>query len=149
MKTFTYILILFTTVLLLSNCQNKKNSDKSNDDLIIEEALIPDGLIINYANWNWNWSSVKEFKDFSITLTNNSNKNLKMVKYRLAIYIYKGRALEKVFSKSYVYSQTLYSGDVVRIQIDDLSGFYLGVNVSQDSSFEWIGEIENIELIEK
>lgn len=70
-----------------------------------------------------------------------------MVRYRIKLYVNENGSKREVFSKSYEYYQRLNSGDIIRIPVYDLAGFYMGVNVSKTENFSWTGYIEDSEVI--
>lgn len=146
------LLIISMTFIGLSSCNFENKSQKENVDEQIQQEDVklpykPYGLDITYANWNYKYAKIKEFEDFTVTLTNKTNENFKMVRYRLKLYVNENGSKREVFSKSYEYYQRLNVGDIIRIPVYDLTGFYMGVNVSEDKNFSWTGYIEDSETI--
>ena len=142
--------IILAIVILFTGCNFET---KTKDDTSIpqdkEERIpyAPYGLDITYANWSWKYAAIKEFEDFTVTLTNKTSEDFKMVKYRIILSVIENGVKRKVFSKSYEYYQRLNIGDVVRIPIYDLSQFYMGVDVSKDNNWTWSGYVEDSEVI--
>lgn len=146
------LLIFSLTFFSLSSCnfENKSQKENMNEQIQQEDVrtpYTPYGLDITYANWNYKYARIKEFEDFTVTLTNKTNENFKMVRYRIKLYVNENGSKREVFSKSYEYYQRLNAGDIIRIPVYDLTGFYMGVNVSENDNFSWTGYIEDSEVI--
>lgn len=128
----------------MSSCNFENKSQKED----VRTPYTPYGLAITYGNWNYKYARIKEFEDFTVTLSNKTNENFKMVRYRIKLYVNENGSKREVFSKSYEYHQRLNAGDVIRIPVYDLSGFYMGVDVSQLQNLSWTGYIEDSEVID-
>jgi hypothetical protein len=145
------LLLLIVMIIAITSCnfdnQSNRDSDKKGGKENVKTPYHPKGLDITYANWHWENANIKEFQDFTISLSNKTDENFKMVKYRLTLYVYENDKKKEVFSKPYEYNQVLNSGDIIRIPINDLNRFYMGVDVSEDSNWTWTGHVEDSETI--
>jgi hypothetical protein len=145
------LLIISTiSIAILTSCNFDKKSSETNSETEIQEdrqPYQPYGLDITHANWHWKYARIKEFEDFTVTLTNKTTEDFKMVKYRLKVFVKENGGKTEVFSKSYEYYQRLNAGDIIRIPVYDLTQFYMGVDVSNDNNWTWTGYIEDSETI--
>jgi hypothetical protein len=144
---FSLLLVLVIVIVACTNNQSaKKNKVKEDQKPIERKAYVPDGLYISAATYHYH---INEFTDFSITLSNNTSENFKMVKYRVTLFSRFGNTSDKheVFSRSYEYLEKLYSGDMIPIRIHDLDGFSMDHDISNQTNWRWDAIIENSDPI--
>lgn len=150
MNRKTLLIVSTFSIAILTGCNFERKNSQTNAETEIQQEkqpYQPYGLGITYANWHWKYARIKEFEDFTVTLTNKTTEDFKMVKYRLKLFVIENGNKREVFSKSYEYYQRLNAGDVIRIPVYDLAQFYMGVDVSKDENWTWTGYVEDSETI--
>lgn len=150
MNKRTFLISSIVSIAILTGCnfENKKSeTGKEVENQEVRQPYQPYGLGITHGNWNWKYARIKEFEDFTVTLSNKTTEDFKMVKYRLKIFVKENGINNEVFSKSYEYYQRVNRGDIIRIPVYDLAQFYMGVNVSNKDNWTWTGYIEDSEPI--
>lgn len=101
----------------------------------------PLGLYFTSWNWQYKYASITTFSEFFVTLSNQSGNDFERIKYRVTIYDTKNGYRTQVFSKILERNEKIYSGDVVRFEVNELRDFYVGVDVSNKNNFECNAEI--------
>jgi hypothetical protein len=154
MNKKTLLIVSTFSIAILTSCnfENKNSGNNKEAEIELQEIrqiYTPYGLDITHGNWHWKYARINEFEDFTVTLTNKTREDFKMVKYRLKVFVKENGVKTEVFSKSYEYYQRLNAGDVIRIPVYDLTQFYMGVNVSQEDNWTWTGYIEDSEVVNK
>lgn len=145
-KIIAFTLLLFAIVACNTNQNSPKGRDET-DQTSERMPYTPFGLHITHGNWHYKYARIQEFEDFTVTLSNKTIENFKMVKYRIKLFTKDGHNKNEVFSKSFEYFQRLNAGDMIRIPVYELGGFYMGVNVSDTSTWTWTGFVEDSEPI--
>ncbi len=149
MNRKTLLIVSTFSIAILTGCNFEKKNSQTNTETEIQvrQPYHPYGLDINHANWHWDYARIEEFEDFTVTLSNKTTEDFKMVKYRLKLFVKENGGKTEVFSKSYEYYQRLNAGDIIRIPVYDLAQFYMGVDVSNKKNWTWTGYVEDSEVI--
>lgn len=101
----------------------------------------PFSLYFTSWNWQYKYASITSFSEFFVTLSNQTGNDFERIKYRVTIYDTKNGNRTQVFSKILERNEKIYNGDVVRFEVNELRGFYVGVDVSNKINFECKAEI--------
>jgi hypothetical protein len=115
----------------LAEIERKKREEKA------KQPYTPYGINFKSCNWEYKYASPKTFSNFFVTLKNTTSNNFKKIKFRVTIYKNDGYPKTEVFSKIIEKNESIYAGDVVRFEVDELRDFYSGVNITDKDNFDW------------
>lgn len=118
----------------------KKEAEENERQRKIElenKPYTPWGLSVGKADWNYYLESKKTFTSFRVKVTNNTAYRVDRVKFQVIIYIGGIDSNYKYFAKTYDQRIVVEPGDVITIDIPDLSDFYLGEDISNQDNW-WI-----------
>jgi hypothetical protein len=107
----------------------------------------PWGLSVGKADWNYYLESKKTFSSFRVKVSNNTAHRVESVKFQVIIYIGGYDSNYKYFAKTYDKRIVVEPGDVITIDIPDLSDFYLGEDISNQDN--WRIECKVLEVYPK
>jgi hypothetical protein len=107
----------------------------------------PWGLSVGKADWNYYLDSKKTFSSFRVKVTNNTDYRVDRVKFQVIIYTGGNDSNYKLFAKTYDERIVVEPGDVITIDIPDLSDFHLGEDVSNQD--KWRIECKVLEVYPK
>jgi len=111
------------------------------------KSYTPWGLQVGKADWNYRENNKDTFTKFRVKITNNTKLHVNRVKFQLSIYTGSSNSSYKFFGKTYdIRSYTewangpnkyinLQPGDVLTIPIQELEGFHLGEDVSNQKNW--------------
>lgn len=112
----------------------------------LENENFTPGLVYisSQYNWRYKYGNLNSFSEFYINIVNDLMSDISSVKYKITIKK-KGQWLnEEVFSKTFEYNQKIYSENKIRVEIEELRDFYIGVDVSDDENFFMESEIIDV-----
>ncbi len=118
----------------------KKEAEEREKQRKIElenKPYTPWGLSVGKADWNYYLENKKTFASFRVKVTNNTAYRVDRVKFQVIIYIGGIDSNYKYFAKTYDQRIVVEPGDVITIDIPDLSDFYLGEDISNQDKW-WI-----------
>jgi len=101
----------------------------------------PFGLWFTNCNWKYSNYALTTFSNFYVTLSNNTGHDFDYIKFRVSLKTNKNGYEETVFSKTLERREKIYDKDVVKFEIEELRGFYIGVNINNEKNFDWDSEI--------
>lgn len=103
------------------------------------KPFVPEGLEINYANWQIASNEPEIFKHFYVRVENHTAYTFKRITF--TVQINQNHPSQTSFNKTIVEKLTLYPGDVIRIEVDELRNFWAGYNVLNRDNWGWYGYI--------
>lgn len=150
-KSYKQILSLIAAVSFIQGCTTieKEKKEVIQPKVVsykIQEPDISRRINFNRANWFWDEATPKTIKSIELALANETEDTICNIKYKLFIvakHLINNDLKEKIiFSKDFIYQDTLYPGNVVRIPVIELNDFYLGVLVKNCTNNEGITFID-------
>lgn len=125
-----------------------------------KKPYVPYGFKIGKNSWRWNKEKRPQtFSSFYLKFTNDTEHIIDEVKFQLSIYTGSYNSDYKVFGKTITYVKgqglrnnsgfiyfNLDPGDVLEIEIEELSGFFLGEDI--DGS-KWRYKVKILEVFPK
>lgn len=99
------------------------------------EPYIPFGFYPTGCNWEFDKQRPKEFTKFFANFKNSSSDSFESVKFRLKIYKEDDLGKTQIFNKLIEKKVTINEDDLIRIEINELREFYLGIDITKKEKF--------------
>ena len=127
MKTQNILWIIIVGSLIFACSEKRERSD--NFSVV--------GLSFTEGTWEYNHNDIETISKFWVTFKNSTTRELSYIKFRISIYINKNSENKEIFRRTIEKNEKIYSGDILRFEIEELKDFYTGVRVNNENNITW------------
>lgn len=99
----------------------------------------PYDLQFKFLQWTTDYYNNRKFKNVSVEISNETDRDINFIKFRLIIYSNK----IEVFNQTIQKNINIYKGDRKRIEISELSDYTILSSIDQES-ITWTGKIISV-----